>query len=120
MIEQEIIEGNKIIAEFMGWKQRPASDEWAGFWITFPDEKSKHDMLCESEYLRFHKSWDWLMLGYFKFYPLTFFNTKYEIRHGKYVRAIANEICYGSQNSQDAFMILTEAIRWYNEIESKD
>jgi hypothetical protein len=56
MKTEEIVEGNKLIAEFMGYT--PYSDGW----ITIPHET--FDTVVDSEIvyqLRFHTSWDWLM-----------------------------------------------------------
>ena len=52
MSEQEIIEGNKLIAEFMGYK---FIEDWHQYWRL----SDKH-LLLENE-LKYHSSWDWLM-----------------------------------------------------------
>jgi len=49
MKESEVIEGNKLIAEFMGWKCSNNEDRW-----TQPD----HSKVTG---LYFHGSWDWLI-----------------------------------------------------------
>jgi hypothetical protein len=124
MTEQEIIEGDKLIAEFMGWKQKSGSDEWAGFWIIFPDEKSNNDMLCESEYLRFHKSWDWLMPVWTKFRFIDITNIVVgsqaktaNQQHNQLIGVVGKFIAF--QPIECAFDKMVQVIRWFNEIKSK-
>ena len=57
MNEQEILEGNKLIAEFMGWVcQTDPTERWFGCW--FDNRLRKSD---SKNPLLFHISWDWLM-----------------------------------------------------------
>lgn len=53
MSEQEIIEGNKLIAEFMGWEI-----SGPGFASGY---ENPHNAYCHFEDLQFYSSWDWLM-----------------------------------------------------------
>ena len=55
MTQEEIIKGNKIIAEFMGAKMI-VTDYYGINIIKFPDESTK-DLFA----LKYHCSWDWLM-----------------------------------------------------------
>ena len=55
MSEQEIIEGNKLIAEFMGIKQNDF-----GHWINKNHLLGSQSKLFDFE-LKYHSSWDWLM-----------------------------------------------------------
>lgn len=57
MQEQEIIEGNKLIAEFMGGKYIQEYDEW-NFHLTDFGYKIGNG---EEKALKFNSSWDWLM-----------------------------------------------------------
>lgn len=60
MIEQEIIEGNKLIAEFMEYRFKNQSK----YWCIYPlDDNSFLRNLGWVEFnnLKFHSSWDWLM-----------------------------------------------------------
>jgi hypothetical protein len=72
MKEQEIIEGNKIIAEFMGIKEIKSSYDSYGIptpiWHTENDyfRSSTYSVPNESFYefvdnAKYHTSWDWLM-----------------------------------------------------------
>lgn len=55
MSEQEIIEGNKLIAEFIGIKQNDF-----GHWINKDHLLGSQSKLFDFE-LKYHSSWDWLM-----------------------------------------------------------
>jgi hypothetical protein len=55
MTQNEIIEGNKFIAEFMGAKMIVANYHGINI-IEFPDKSTK-DLVG----LKYHSSWDWLM-----------------------------------------------------------
>lgn len=77
MTQEEIIEGNKLIAEFMGWKlitpeMRRNPDTWDNSYyekevedwyeengekIVFMDTRT----LCSVTKTKYHSSWDWLM-----------------------------------------------------------
>ena len=56
MVKQEIIEGNKLIAEFMGLKQNDF-EHWINKDYLFGPQLKLFDFE-----LKFHSSWDWLML----------------------------------------------------------
>ena len=68
-ISEEIIEGNKLIAEFMGYNliipsMRRYPNNWkTSYWERNYDiEKHTTDhVLCEENGLKYHSSWDWLM-----------------------------------------------------------
>jgi len=55
-MEKEILEGNKLMAEFMGaeWKK----DDYGDFGYFFPDYS--HRPTAETA-LKYHTSWDWIM-----------------------------------------------------------
>lgn len=55
MSEQEVLEGNKLIAEFMGIKQNDF-----GHWINKDHLLGSQSKLFDFE-LKYHSSWDWLM-----------------------------------------------------------
>lgn len=69
MTEQEIIEGNKIIAEFIGIPSKvikytinPEDPGLLTFGFPRQDLPPKFLMFKSLEELQYHKSWDWLML----------------------------------------------------------
>lgn len=58
--EQQIIDGNELIAEFMGYKFKSANK----YWCLYPlDDNSFLRNLgwVEFKNLKFHSSWDWLI-----------------------------------------------------------
>lgn len=65
MKEKEIIEGNKLIAEFMGYKlitpeMRKEPETWThSYWQK--DYPQRQDVLCEEKYLNYNASWDWII-----------------------------------------------------------
>ena len=58
MTNEEIIEGNKLIAEFMGGKFRKSKDK--NTLNKYFDLKDKGYFYYENE-IRYHTSWDWIM-----------------------------------------------------------
>lgn len=56
MIRKEIIEGNKLIAEFDGYRKDPYYGWLASNKTDHWDDKYRSD-----DYLQYHSSWDWLM-----------------------------------------------------------
>lgn len=58
MENDEIIEGNKLIAEFMGGKFRKSKDK--NTLNKYFDLKDKGYFYYENE-IRYHTSWDWIM-----------------------------------------------------------
>lgn len=75
MTEKEILDGNILIADFMGWQSYwlhggkkgntvcPSMDRLYGYILPKGlTQKTMNDEPFENvEYLRFHTSWDWLM-----------------------------------------------------------
>lgn len=74
MTQEQIIEGNKAIAEFMGYIYHPHPDRFALPGWKVPNDKpfieklmrigtiGKRPYLCRtSKEIQFHTSWDWLM-----------------------------------------------------------
>jgi hypothetical protein len=59
-----VLENDKLIANFMGWKEWVSIFYGAGCNINpdiIPDAKNDHSNFCKSEDLLFHLSWNWLM-----------------------------------------------------------
>ena len=67
MTTEEIIAGNKLIAEFLGWELTPRTLEngWKFIWWERDDETRSNPkgrrQLCYDTSLQYHSSWDWLM-----------------------------------------------------------
>jgi len=65
--DKQTIEGNKVIAEFMGAKVE--SNNHTGRDVTFPE--ITHGLRTHKSFqLQYHTSWDWLMLVVQKCYSL--------------------------------------------------
>lgn len=63
MTKEEIEEGNKLIAEFMGWKYI-AADETKHFKYDYYIQPDRNHF--DAWRLEYHSSWDWLMPVYKK------------------------------------------------------
>ena len=68
MTQEQIVEGNKPIAEFMGFTHWIDSGEWIGYckldvdkYSAYKDGMGHRPHACLFEDLRFHSSYDWLM-----------------------------------------------------------
>jgi hypothetical protein len=70
MTDKEIIEGNKLIAEFMGWKCTSRKSYNDDILVLYTDKDTifkynKHGYLYNKNPwdapLKYHSSWDWLM-----------------------------------------------------------
>lgn len=58
----EILEGNKLIAEFMGYELVGKKSLRFRYWEKpLNDEFGSVDVLCSEDKLLYHSSWDWLM-----------------------------------------------------------
>lgn len=97
-METKIIEGNKLIAEFMGYIDNGDPD---GFLI---DPDTNYDVNVDE--LKYHYSWDWLM-------PVVGKITQDETLIGnEYRESIMDVIPYGI--IEDTFNCVVEFIKWYN------
>lgn len=67
MTQEEIIKGNKIIAEFMGWKrsliESLSTVDLGGYYtIGVPHSQTMYNKpYADIDLLKFNSSWDWLM-----------------------------------------------------------
>ncbi len=100
MSEEEIIEGNSLIHEFMGI---PKSEQ-TGF-----EHPSN---------LLYNSSWDWLMPVWQKFRSLNWYGqdycSSYSHTHRYFVFIISNKLV--NTSIDDVFNELVEGIKWYNKI----
>lgn len=108
MKENEIIEGNKLIAEFdnKDCHLMKSAEYPDGFYYSL---SKGHGGL---EPLQYHSSYDWLMPVWFKFIDLKFTEMKDMIQHSNYKQAISHSICY--EDLLNANALLATAIKWYN------
>ena len=115
MENDEIIEGNKLIAEFMGGKFRKSKDK--NTLNKYFDLKDKGYFYYENE-ICYHASWDWIM-------PVV-----EKIESDGFIVHIEQEICYirNKTNStenivyncqhpkiESVYKSVVEFIKWYNQ-----
>jgi hypothetical protein len=101
MNEQEIIEGNKLIADFMGWQHH---------------EDKKYDA-HEMSNLKYHTSWDWLKPVVDKFMSIPPETFNYDSKGMSQLRTWKEKIKAISiySNIMEVYNPLIEAIKWYNQ-----
>lgn len=102
MNKQEVIDGNKLITEFLGYEQCGKAEWEYTYWMI----EGKSYMELE---LKYHSSWDWLMPAYKKFRGLTGMKMPDWLSH---CNTIENWIV--RVNIEDAHKYLSAAIQWYN------
>lgn len=120
-MKTQILEGNKLIAEFMGF-------------IFYDDENKYYHIkdgyfLCEPSQLKYHSSWDWLMLVVEKIENVNPENNVYETdfsfqftnRVTEYSCCVfmlhANEELFtvdAPTRIESAWLAVVEFIKWYN------
>jgi hypothetical protein len=126
MTEQEIIEGNKIIAEFAGaeWKK----DDYDDYGFCYHNENAIKPKGCIWGYtpdaLKYHSSYDWLMPVWAKFRFLDITNmvagSQAKIaneQHNELIDVVGKFVAF--RPIEDVFVKMVEAIKWFNEIKSK-
>lgn len=129
MIEQEIIDGNKLIAEFMVYGEH-------GLWSYGDNAKERISKDAHDGTLKYHSSWDWLMPvvekiaklevekekvvtngneSYFdSYYPRTFAmvnaaTQQFMVRINRFALHESNSLI------EATFSAVVEFIKWYNE-----
>lgn len=114
MTEQEITEGKKLIAEFIGY-------DWKNYEKTIVDEDKSYarlsgdreiDVPLTEEDLEYHTSWDWLMPAWNKFKDIEF-SPPFPQGHYRICDHIKNAIC--NCDIELAFKELVEGIKWHNQ-----
>ena len=115
MEENKIIEGNKLIAEFMGGKHNGGSYYrfYYGIDIVGVKENCRPVSWIETN-LKYHTSWDWLMPCVKKFDYLAEnkvipFSDDFEFWCDKIEDTITR-----TYEIEPVFKIMVEAITWYN------
>jgi len=142
MTKEEILEGNKLIAEFMGYKYYPITDVkdtyHAGWKInSTASQLSKIDTcgnlpgitayLCRNHNcLRFYNSWDWLMTGYLKIKNNIDYGCQSFRISTTYIRVVRLDLklgestiktyCYKDYDSEliTLWVAVVEFITWFN------
>ena len=134
MTHEEIIEGNKLIAEFLWGKQGNPEDrapEWyIGEDLPYCDEDGYYQNVgamnpISSEIIQFHSSWDWLMPVVEKIINSNCSSAElcgeWYLNSSKYSFSMLNDqtnSCEGnSKNSliEATWLAVVEFIKWYNQ-----
>jgi hypothetical protein len=114
MTKEEILNGNKLIAEFMGAKRMPHNSKLTPTLYEFPESiGNTNTHKWATDYLIYHKSWDWIMpvvekienLGYIV--SITGHNCRIEGDH-----VLFTSIRYNKMHSTHETVL--EFIQWYN------
>lgn len=109
-MKEEIIEYNKLLAEFDGWTIEMGMET-----IYNPFYNKKPFNICLLSDMAFSTSWAWLMPVWFKFLDLHFDNVKHEFEHSDFKSEIGSKILYDNDKTPiKAFNALAIAIKWYN------
>ena len=106
MSEQEIIEGNKLIAEFMHYKENGMF-----IWNNPPELISNNSVYIgyTEHSAKYHSSWDWLMPCIDKIYDDDLYS-KYKETSGQFEK----EIFINTKFIIETWLQVVEFIKWYN------
>ena len=119
--QEETIENNKLIAEFMGRKGKVNNHL---YWVNIPNSK-----WVSLEEMKFHSSWDWLMPVVEKIETFIFEDDEYYNFHilgGCSVYVISshgNELIYSDKEQSKLeclWIAVVEFIKWYNNDKEKE
>ena len=106
---QEILEGDKIIAEFVDCKIEGDSIKRMSKYYSFPRTMARTIHIDDLEY---HSSWDWIMPVWYKFRDLKFNEETASKLHLNYVARLAQGLAYGT--IEEFFHNMQIAIKWHN------
>ncbi len=120
LTEQKILKGNKLIAEFMGYKwERPISKKTHKQEVCDRMFINENDYITHYNQLKYHSSWDWLMpvvLKISKDYCLDFeliiYGSSCHIKSldKKYPSFMGTGICI-----EAVYECIIEFIKWHNQ-----
>lgn len=112
MTEQEISDGNRIIAEFMGakpCKQHPNTQ------LFLKIKDNKNPSLQYWHLLKYHKSWDWLIPVIDKIRSSKYYLDYYLSNLGQF----NDGIHINTKFISSTFESVVEYLKWYNSIKNK-
>ena len=110
MTQEETIENNKLIAEFMGGEFANHNCQPTAYWEFWKDEPPSNAPYIFNRHLKYHTSWDWLMPVYSKAMQET------ENDGGDEHFDLQNYFEDAAMNNRIdlAFSAVVEFIKWYN------
>lgn len=123
MAQEEILEGNKLIAEFMGGIYSENAKAWG-----FGDARIEHKELVVrgklyknlvwakkfEKDLKYHSSWDWLIPVINKIYESDWYY-KWKDTSGQFEK----EVFINTKFIETTWEQVVEFIKWYNENKNK-
>lgn len=120
MTNEEIIEGNKLIAKFMGGKFRKSKDK--NTLNKYFDLKDKGYFYYENE-ICYHASWDWIMpvvekIESFGFYTNILSADNDNKKHAMHITLVNEEEQYSlwyESKILAVYKAVVEFIKWYNQ-----
>ena len=127
MAQEETIENNKLIAEFMGGEFANHNCQPTAYWEFWKDEPPSNAPYIFNRHLKYHTSWDWLMPVVEKVTSLT--KEKRYIPPGKYLEYKEQRDKYDEQweklfdyqaynffsgEIKSIYQAIVEFIKWYN------
>jgi hypothetical protein len=133
MTKEEITEGNKLIAQFMGYQYEIGGGIEPSGWytlvpLTFSDGFTREYLCREDSKLSYHKSWDWMMPvvdkinGMGKAYSFAIFKSYVSLtveKGGKVFKdfsfAYSEYITATQTGKEAAFKLLVKFVKWENE-----
>lgn len=136
MDREKIIEGNKLIAEFLGWKKETKMFQWKEREVYLSDwdllENTVYDGMCPADRLEFHTSWDWLMPVVMKIEAMRY-NPKTGLYDGLLNQFMKETSSYSNDwywegnifvtvitDMNDMYKRVIQFIKWYNYKQEKN
>jgi len=118
--KEEIIEGNKLIAEFMGYEKTIYSDVFNG--DLYALDVSKGEIYAISQ-MQYHTSWDWIMpvvekIESFGFYTNILSADNDNKKHAMHITLVNEEEQYSlwyESKILAVYKAVVEFIKWYNQ-----
>lgn len=111
MENNEILKGNKLIAEFMGANNVNTINQYV---LRYPKLFPNGAGICWEEDFKYHSSWDWLIPVYKKFDKIKVFN--HTEKYHEYVEMCNNnDTIISLYCIESAFIQIVRAIEWYNQ-----
>ena len=105
---QEQLEGSAIIANFMGLKYHPETDEW-----TYIHPKDGQSVIYSEGNPPYYLSWDWLMEACKKFDNIQIINPDNIPSYVNRCNRIDDAVIIYDIN--ETFRELVQGIKWYNQ-----
>ena len=109
MSQEEILEGNKLIAEFMGLHYR--SLKYYTGWYKDPEFQNR---ICDYDGLQYHSSWNWLMPVCYKISEII--KDKYNIENLTPLDELFDILSGGLYYTNDDLKVSTNIMEVYSDV----